>query len=156
MICPLHRSKLIVMGGKRLGNWSEFGASCVEWKEENLKSLLQSQSNNADYPLGARIYTLPQDSKSSVSKRFLTTLVTHSCSSAIRRRPNSSLCAFGHTTCIPCHNPSARSLPAFSLPAPSHLTKLLPTSIHPLPWDPGLLRSRSVRSELTLGKPREF
>lgn len=102
------------------------------------KCFLQWQSNAADFPLGKRICALPQDLKSSVYERFL---AAHSCCSTAPCRPNGSLCAFGHITHILSHNPSTLSLP-YPLSAPSH------PSIQPL-------RSRSVRSELTLGKAQE-
>lgn len=99
-------------------------------RKKILKLFLQWQSNAADCLLGARIYTLTQNFRSSV-KRFQKTPATHSSSSTISDRPNSRLCAFGHTT---CHKPSALSLLIFSLPASTHLSKFP----DPPPWDPSL------------------
>lgn len=130
MICPLYRSKLLVIGERKMGNWSELGASYVECKEKKLKSLLQWQSNAADRPPWSKELRSATGLEIISIREISEPLATHLCSSAIARRPNGRLCAFGRITRIPCHNPSALSLPMFSLPAPPPLTNL-PPRIHP-------------------------
>lgn len=58
---------------------SELGAFYVKCKAQG-EAFFQWQSNSAGCSSGARIYTLPQDSKSSVSRRFLKTMTTCLCS----------------------------------------------------------------------------
>ena len=127
MICPLYRSKSLAIGKKTwqicqnevLPTWN------VRKKTEQL--FLQWQSNAADWLLGARMHTLPQDPKSVVPEQFMKTSAIHSCSSTAPRRPSGRLRAFGHITCIPCHNPSAPSLPTFS-PQHAHTSPTSPSS----------------------------
>lgn len=127
---PCIDQNYLSLGKKNPANWSELGASYMECKKKKKKKsfcysdslMLQTAPFEQGSTLCHRTWL-----KSVVSERFMKTWATHSCSSTMPCRPNGSLCAFGHITRIPCHNPSALSLPMFSMPALPHLPSLPPS-----------------------------